>query len=195
MDKFDPNDAKFSSSIKEIQIETVIADVENSVERYKQSKVEYLNNIFSTSYNYLKCFKGVYVFVVDKDDGNLFLDENFFKETYLYKKNIDNQFEYVRTVSSSFKSDPPRKPGDGVVELVHGNVFYCGRSDNIFSRTKEHLSSNTYTGNMSLKLGFDSRKWVREYLKCYIILIDDEDNRAEIEDYIQNSYGSYFGNY
>lgn len=193
MEKFDPKDIKLSSSIKEIQIETVIADVEYFVDNFKQSKVEYLNDIFSTEYKNLKCFKGVYVFVVDKEDGNLILDDNFFKETYLYKKNSDDQCEFVRTVSSSFKSDPPRKPGDGVVELVHGNVFYCGRSDDIFSRTKEHLSSNTYTGNMSLKLGFDSRKWVREYLKCYIILLDD-DKRAEIEDYIHNTYGSYFCN-
>lgn len=193
MKSFDILDQQFKDIIKEISIDVLVRDAKDFKKSYKKRKVDYLNDIFSTSYKTMNSFKGVYVFVVDKTD-NILINDDFFKDTYIYRK-IDEdkqKYEYIRTISSTFKFNPKRKPGDGEVILEHEKVLYCGRSDDIFSRIKEHLTSKTYSGTMSMKLGFESRKNIREYLKCYILLLD-EIERRKIEKYIHKTYDSYFG--
>jgi hypothetical protein len=194
MIRFDINDEKFKNiDKKEVSIDAILTDAKDFVKKFGMEKLKYFNKLFSKKYTNMKSFKGVYIFVVNKKN-KLVLDDDFFKDTYIYRKMADDKCQYIRTISSSYRLNKFRQPGDAAVTLDHERVFYCGRSDTIIYRTNEHLSSDNYSGTMSLKLGFESRKWVREFLKCYFLLIDDV-SRADVEKDIKNIYGAYFGDY
>jgi hypothetical protein len=192
MKSFDVNDVKFKNNpFIEVPIDILMSSDKVFKDKYAKPKVEYLNEIFSRKYSALSSFKGVYVFVVNKEN-NLILEDNFFKETYIYREVKQDEYECVGSISSKLKCNPDRRPGDAEVTLEDKKVFYCGRSDDLFSRTKEHLTNDTYSGTMSLKLGFGSRKWVRKHLKCFIVLLNIS-KRKQLEKYIHNTYGTYFG--
>ena len=191
---FNINDPKFTDyAIKEVPIDVLVTEAKHFNQAYGKEKVKYLNELFLINHPNLKSFKGVYIFVINSEN-DVVLTDDFFDDTYVYKKINECKYNYIGTIASSFRSNPKRKPGDGEVTLENKMVFYCGRSDDIFSRTREHLISNNYSGTMSLKLGFEKRKWILDYLKCYVILID-ENKRADIEKYIRDKYNSYFGDY
>lgn len=156
-----------------------------------KNKLDYMKTIFGlendNKYDELSAFKGVYVFVLNKD---LNLTDDFFDDVYLYKKTDENNkvtFEKVYCIASDYKGDERPK------NLKMNKVFYCGTSGNIFSRIYEHLTNSSYSGNKSLKLGFDSRKSIRDNLTCYVHLENDETKRSQIEQAIHNQYGYYFG--
>jgi len=193
MKNFNENDENFSFYIKEISIKAIITEAKDFKKSFKKAKLAYFNSLFTMKNSKLKDFKGVYVFVV-KDKKGIVIKDDFFKETDIYIKINENEYKYVKSISSLLQSSKGLSTSHEEVKLCYGNVFYCGISGDIFSRTREHLTNKSYSGNMSLKLGFPSRNYVVNKLKCYIIISDD-DSRPTIEKYIHSEYGSYFGDY
>ena len=157
------------------------------LEKKDTTKLDYMNEIFEVENEKLEDFKGVYVFVLNKEFN---LKDDFFKEVYLYKKTDENNkvtFEKVYCIASDYNDDKiPNK-------LKKNKVFYCGQSQEIFSRIYEHLTNGNYSGDKSLKLGFKSRASIKNKLTCYIHLENDETKRSQIEQAIHNQYGYYFG--
>ncbi|MBR2302311.1 MAG: hypothetical protein IKA42_00740, partial [Clostridia bacterium] len=74
-------------------------------------------------------------------------------------------------------------------------VFYVGSAGQICSRLKEHWNNNKINNCVSLKLGFNSRKYVKKYLKVYVILSTENNNMnyKQVEKDIRNEYGAAFG--
>lgn len=76
-------------------------------------------------------------------------------------------------------------------------IFYVGSAGQIVSRLKEHWNNEKINGCSSLKLGFKSRKWIRDFLKVYIITSCCNKNlpfdHKQLEKDIRNIYGAAFG--
>lgn len=124
---------------------------------------------------------GVYVFVLNKDINNFDID--FFN----------------REVTGIFlkKGCPYMKicnvPQYNNKQLCVDHVFYVGKAGQVESRIKEHWLCDKLTSCTSLKLGFDSRKWIKEFLKLYLIQTSDDKEAKELEKAIREKYGSVFG--
>lgn len=171
---------------KQIEI-TYLEKKHKDFVKEKTTKLEYMNKILNTKKKKLKQFKGVYVFVLTKDFE---LTDDFFDDVYLYKKDKkagEGNFEKVYCIASDYNRDKTSN------KLVNNKVFYCGQSKEIFSRIYEHLTNSNYSGDKSLKLGFNSRAEIKKNLTCYIHLNNNKTKRSQIEKAIHDEYGYYFG--
>lgn len=127
---------------------------------------------------------GVYIFVLKRDCENFNLKE-FSKEvtgTY-YKNNGDPYLVETSVPKINYKN---------ISKLESGNILYVGKKGNIYSRVREHMVSNTINGNASLKLGFKSREYIKEYINIFAIIMNNKDN-SNLEQDIRKNFGTYFG--
>lgn len=124
---------------------------------------------------------GVYVFVVNRDISN-------FNIKY-FNSEITGVF---------FKKNCPYTKEIGVPPFIKNPqkdcIFYVGSARQIVSRLKEHWNNEKINGCCSLKLGFQTRKWIRDFFKVYVIYDEGEtkDNKT-LEKEIRQEYGSSFG--
>ena len=66
------------------------------------------------------------------------------------------------------------------------------KQKDLIDRVRTHLTNDKVNGNKSLKLGFETRKAIVEYLDCYLCFISPK-NASIVERYIHNNYKTYFG--
>ena len=132
----------------------------------------------------IKNTKGVYIFISEKDFPKFNI--NYFNSEVtgiFFKQNRP----YVKEVGVPPFIETPQEDC----------IFYVGRADKVISRIKEHWNNDKINGCKSLKLGFTSRKWIKKFLKVYVITscVDGGkklDNK-QLEKDIRAEWGSAFG--
>lgn len=132
----------------------------------------------------IKNTKGVYIFISEKDFPKFNI--NYFNSEVtgiFFKQNRP----YVVEVGVPPFIETPQKDC----------IFYVGSAGQIISRLKEHWNNDKINGCTSLKLGFPSRKWIKTFLKVYIITScvnpNDTFNHKQLEKDIRTQYGASFG--
>jgi hypothetical protein len=125
---------------------------------------------------------GVYIFVVNRNVPNF--NDSFFN------KDVTGYFWRQRTLFSIVVGVPHFK------EYPQKDcIFYVGSAGQITSRLKEHWNNAKINGCTSLKLGFDSRKWIKNFLRVFVIpeSINENLKHKELEKDIRSQYGTAYG--
>ena len=125
---------------------------------------------------------GVYIFVMDKNISNF--NKSFFDRDvtgYFWNK----QTVFPLSVGVPHFNESPQKDC----------IFYVGSAGQMTSRLKEHWNNSKINGCTSLKLGFDSRKWIKNFLRVFVIpgSINKNLNHKTLEKDIRTQYGSAYG--
>ena len=123
---------------------------------------------------------GVYIFVLNKDYDNFKLID--------FNSEVTGKF-----IKGDITIGVPPFNNE---KLQKDCIFYVGTAGNILSRVKEHWKSSEINGCVSLKLGFDCRSIVKDYLDIYLIFEKDISSpitRQNLEKSIRNKFGSAFG--
>lgn len=138
---------------------------------------------------------GVYIFLLKKD--------------YKYKKSV-----FEKEVTGKFVECDEN--GNVVCEgkpyllcvpefnLSNGNVkqeftlqkhkmLYVGSAKNLKNRIREHWKSNKINRTSSLKLGFNTRKQIKDCIDIYVKEIAEYAKCKKKEKALRNDYGTYFG--
>ena len=164
----------------------LIKDIAYNIEEIDKSTLSTSGNstVTTTSNSIINNIKGVYIFVLDRSISN-FSKNHFDREVtgVFFKRNCP----YTKEVGV-----PP------FIEAPKPNcIFYVGRAGQIVSRLKEHWNNDKINGCTSLKLGFTTRKWIKEFLKVYVITSICDSMYAfdykQLEKDIRAEYGSAFG--
>lgn len=131
---------------------------------------------------------GVYVFVLEKDFE--YKRKMFEKEvTGKYKVYDENIKKYINIVHSC--ATAPNFP-DKTKILKANHIVYIGSAQDLHGRVNEHLTSNKINNTVSLKLGFVTRKEMKDCIVIYVKLCKKEDYKRE-EARLQGKYNYYFG--
>lgn len=74
-------------------------------------------------------------------------------------------------------------------------LFYVGSDNEVISRIKQHWTTDKFNGCTSLKLGFKSRQWIKEYLKIFVISeqFNSDLDCKTLEKEIRSQYGVAYG--
>ena len=127
---------------------------------------------------------GVYIFVLNNDYDDFQLSDFQSEVTGIFFK---GGCPYTKTFGTpQFNNEKLRKDC----------IFYVGTAGNILSRIKEHWKSSEINGCVSLKLGFETRSKIKDFLDLYLILdsvISSQNSRQSVEKDIRKNYGSVFG--
>ena len=127
--------------------------------------------------------EGVYLFVFNKDYKLNYC--RFFSEvTGCYLK---KQKPYL--VQTSVPEFNYYCNDENEYLLKSNHLAYIGSSDKVRDRIWEHLHTDKITGTRSLRLGFETRKDIKECLDLYVILTTDKN----IEYTLREHYKCYFG--
>lgn len=126
--------------------------------------------------------QGVYIFVSNKDIPKFNL--NFFNKEVTGVFFINNYPSIKIMEVPPFNNEPPQKEC----------IFYVGRANKLTDRLKQHWNHRKINGCKSLKLGFLSRKWIKPFLRAYVIYTEGLgiDNKT-LETEIRDEYGASFG--
>lgn len=175
-----------SNMLKKFEIQNNLLTLENNlvykIKEIDKSTLEKSIGVIDVNKNAIDNKAGVYIFVLEKELP--FFNKNLFNRevTGIF---FDNFCPVIKTMGvPPFKSKPKKDC-----------VFYVGSAGQICSRLKEHWNNNKINNCVSLKLGFNSRKYVKKYLKVYVILSTENNNMnyKQVEKDIRNEYGAAFG--
>ena len=74
-------------------------------------------------------------------------------------------------------------------------LLYVGTDKEVVSRIRQHWTTMKFNGCTSLKLGFKSRQWIKDYLKVFVILKESNPglDRKSLEKAIRLQYGAAYG--
>ena len=159
-----------------------IDEISYEVKTIDTSTLVLKNDIKTTEQKPVKNEKGVYIFVLKKDIPS-FNIKCFDKElTGIF---FENNCPYAKTIGV-----PPY-----IDKIKKDCIFYIGSAGKIVSRLKEHWNNSKINGCTSLKLGFSSRKWIRQFLTVYIIASSYNNNldHKQLESTIRKKFGASFG--
>ena len=159
--------------------------IENVV--YNIKKVNFKEGLKS-----LKDKSGVYVFVLNKKfdlDYCRFMSE----VTGVYLKNNCpyTVISSVPEINIDFVEEDEKKTQKYTLKV--NCIFYVGKAADLKGRIGEHLNSCKINKTSSLKLGFDSRKDIKDAIELWVIEENDEEKRGKLESAIRERYGCYFG--
>lgn len=129
----------------------------------------------------IKKIKGVYVFVAKE---KFEFDLEYFNSEVTGKFCIDGKTMMV-TVSV-----PPCNKKESKFTVNQGDVFYVGSADDIKGRVNYHLNCREINNTVALKLGFNTRKYVKRKLKIYYY---ETEEKKKLEKSIRKKYDVIFG--
>lgn len=137
----------------------VKAICKNEQDNFKNDMFEYETYSLMTNGNTIKTDKnkaGIYLFVANNDFQ---LDVKCFNKcTYGAKVNKRN---------CGLK-------GDENLEVKKGDVFYLGKSYEIYDRLGEHLTGNCDSSTYSLKLEAENRKCFKDKLDVHLFILKED---------------------
>lgn len=147
---------------------------------------------FKEGLDSLKIKSGVYVFVLNKDfdlDYCRFMSEVtgvYFKNNCPY-----TVISSVPEINLDFVEEDEKKTQK--YTLKANCILYVGRAKNLKNRVEEHLNNDNINKTSSLKLGFNSRKDIKDSIDLLVIKEDNNKERGRLESEIRKQYGCYFG--
>lgn len=129
--------------------------------------------------------KGVYIFISTRDFPNFNINH--------FRSEVTGIFFQQKTPFTAEIGVPPYSGKYPKKDCI----FYVGSAGRIISRLKEHWNSDKINGCTSLKLGFSSRKWIKPFLKVYVITSCVDEGQKfdykQLEKKIRRKYESAFG--
>lgn len=147
---------------------------------------------FKKGLDSLEIESGVYVFVLNKDldlDYCRFMSEVtgvYFKNNCPY-----TVISSVPKINLDFLEEDEERTKH--YTLKANRILYVGRAKNLKNRIEEHLNNDNINKTSSLKLGFNSRKDIKDAIDLWVIKEDNNKGRGRLESKIRNEYGCYFG--
>lgn len=165
----------------------------------KESKITIKGKVYDiTKVNFkeglqsLEIKSGVYVFVLNKDfdlDYSRFMSEVtgvYFKNNCPY-----TVISSVPKINLDFLEEDEERTKHYTLKAKH--ILYVGKATDLKGRIGEHLNNDNINKNSSLKLGFDSRKDIKDSIDLWVIEENDDEKSGLLESEIRKEYGCYFG--
>ncbi|MBR4490574.1 hypothetical protein IKP13_08080 [bacterium] len=165
-------------------IDKLSMDSSSFQKQYQTDKLTWFSDRVGCSPNNGSDYSGVYVFVL-KDDFKF--SKSLMNETQVYQKKL---FWYIKTDYNVASPKTNYFPSNET--LIKGKVLYSGKSEKLLDRLHEHLTSKSFSGTRSLKLGFPKRSRIKKSLDCYVMLLNPGDNR-KYEKALHDRFKRYFG--
>lgn len=131
------------------------------------------NEFKKEEYKKLHHLSGTYLFVVKR---------NFEIDKHIFMKEVIGEFRTFEDKTYSIDVGvPPCNFSGRKIKCQRGEILYVGSAKDIYGRLTQHLFSKSITRNVSLKLGFRTRQYIKKYVDIYYTtkLKDEKEMRKQ----------------